>query len=117
MVTKKKRTRVWTSEDRAAHRVFEKSRREAFNDSLIDLARRVPSLAGTRRLNKHLIVNHSIARLHSQRQLCLSAANELSHLIHERDELLAEVNQWRSASGAPFTPRQARPVGKHLQTL
>ena len=31
----KKRIRNFTREDRAAHRVFEKSRREAFNESLL----------------------------------------------------------------------------------
>lgn len=31
----KKRVRVWTEDDRAKHRVFEKSRREAFSDSLL----------------------------------------------------------------------------------
>lgn len=31
---KKKRTRNWTAEDRAVHRVFEKSRREAFSERL-----------------------------------------------------------------------------------
>lgn len=32
--TKKKRIRNWTAEDRALHREFEKSRREAFSESL-----------------------------------------------------------------------------------
>lgn len=31
----KKRIRVWTEDDRAKHRVFEKGRREAFSDSLL----------------------------------------------------------------------------------
>lgn len=31
---RKKRVRNWTAEDRAKHRVFEKSRREAFNERL-----------------------------------------------------------------------------------
>jgi hypothetical protein len=31
----RKRIRVWTEDDRAKHRVFEKSRREAFSDSLM----------------------------------------------------------------------------------
>ncbi|KAF2179398.1 hypothetical protein K469DRAFT_596168, partial [Zopfia rhizophila CBS 207.26] len=117
MTSKRKRIRVWTPEDRAAHRVFEKSRREAFNDNLIDLARQIPSLARTRRLNKHMIVDHSITRHKLQRQLCLYAAQELSVLVTERDELLAEVNRWRLASAAPVTPREARPVGQHLQCL
>ncbi|KAF2651599.1 hypothetical protein K491DRAFT_606604, partial [Lophiostoma macrostomum CBS 122681] len=96
---KKKRIRVWTPEDRAAHRVFEKSRREAFNDSMIDLARQIPSLARTRRLNKHMIVDHSIVRHQVQRQLCVDAAQEIRSLLAERDELLMEVNQWRSTGG------------------
>lgn len=33
--TKKKRIRNWTAEDRALHREFEKSRREAFSESLM----------------------------------------------------------------------------------
>lgn len=31
----RKRIRVWSEDDRAKHRVFEKSRREAFSDSLM----------------------------------------------------------------------------------
>ncbi|KAF2108037.1 hypothetical protein BDV96DRAFT_653243 [Lophiotrema nucula] len=117
MASKKKRVRNWTPEDRAAHRVFEKSRREAFNDSLIDLARQVPSLATARRLNKHMIVDHSIARLQSQRNMCLAAADEARGLIAERDQLLAEVNHWRASSGAPFTAAEASPLGHNLETL
>ncbi|KAF2642336.1 hypothetical protein P280DRAFT_396064, partial [Massarina eburnea CBS 473.64] len=97
--TKKKRVRTWTAEERAAHRVFEKSRREAFNDSMIDLARHIPSLVGTRRLNKHMIVEHSIARHQAQRKLCTSVLSDMQALVAERNELLTEVNQWRTASG------------------
>lgn len=32
---KKKRIRHWTAEERAAHRVFERSRREAFKERLL----------------------------------------------------------------------------------
>lgn len=39
----KRRIRNWTAEDRAAHRVFEKSRREAFNGRiLVGLGRKPP---------------------------------------------------------------------------
>lgn len=31
---RKKRVRNWTAEDRARHRIFERSRREAFNERL-----------------------------------------------------------------------------------
>ncbi|KAF1846780.1 uncharacterized protein K460DRAFT_417799 [Cucurbitaria berberidis CBS 394.84] len=115
--SRRKRVRTWTSEERAAHRVFEKCRREAFNDSMIQLARHIPSLAGTRRLNKHMIVDHSIARHESQRRLCIAAARSAQALITERDELLAEVNQWRSASAVPLPPREAAPVGQQLHEL
>ncbi|KAF2679527.1 hypothetical protein K458DRAFT_393948 [Lentithecium fluviatile CBS 122367] len=114
---RKKRIRTWTPEERAAHRVFEKSRRDAFNDSMIELAKQVPSLVGTRRLNKHMIVEHSIARHQAQRQLCLSAAQSVQALLAERDELLAEVNQWRSAAGVALPPREEGPAGQQLQEL
>ncbi|PVI01709.1 hypothetical protein DM02DRAFT_654188 [Periconia macrospinosa] len=113
---KKKRVRKWTSEERAAHRIFEKSRREAFNDSMIDLARHIPSLTGTRRLNKHMIVEHSVARHRAQRQLAMSALEDMQALIAERDELLAEVNQWRTASSA-LPLREVESRGKNLQEL
>jgi hypothetical protein len=32
---RKKRVRTWTASDRARHRVFEKGRREAFNERLM----------------------------------------------------------------------------------
>lgn len=64
-----------------------------------------------------MIVEHSIARHQSQRQLCLSTAQQLQALLAEREELLAEVNQWRSASGAPLPPKEARPVGQKLKEL
>jgi len=35
IVKERKRIRIWTPDDRAAHRVFEKGRREAFNDNVI----------------------------------------------------------------------------------
>lgn len=40
---RKKRVRNWTAQDRAKHRVFEKGRREAFNNSLMVHHRRLIS--------------------------------------------------------------------------
>ncbi|PSN74033.1 hypothetical protein BS50DRAFT_615012 [Corynespora cassiicola Philippines] len=114
---KKKRIRVWTAEDRAAHRLFEKSRREAFNDGLIDLARQIPSLASMKRLNKHLIVEHSIKRHKEQRQLRCDASQELRRILAERDDLLTEVNHWRSLSRPSIMPRKATPMGTSLKRL
>lgn len=64
-----------------------------------------------------MIADHSISRHKAQRQLCISSANELRNLLAERDELLAEVNQWRSAAGVPLVPRKARSIGQHLEKL
>ena len=64
-----------------------------------------------------MIVDHSIARHESQRRLCVSAAQSAQALIAERDELLAEVNQWRSANAVPLPPREAMPVGQQLHEL
>lgn len=41
----KKRVRVWTEDDRAKHRVFEKGRREAFSDSLLVRSERIVAIA------------------------------------------------------------------------
>lgn len=49
--------------------------------------------------------------------MCLAAAEEIQELLAERDELLDEINRWRVASGAPITPREARPVGENLWKL
>jgi hypothetical protein len=43
----KKRVRVWTEDDRAKHRVFEKGRREAFSDSLLVRDRAITAFAYT----------------------------------------------------------------------
>ena len=64
-----------------------------------------------------MIVDHSIVRHQEQRQTCEEAAQEIRSLLAERDELLMEVNQWRSAGGPSFTPRQARPVSRRLQQV
>ncbi|KAI1336480.1 hypothetical protein F5Y15DRAFT_200359 [Xylariaceae sp. FL0016] len=98
---KKKRVRNFTENDRAAHRVFEKSRREAFKEALTNLASLLPSLAETepQRLSKHVVVDESIAFIRSQQSRIDAAAEQLQATERERDELLAEVNQWRTQSG------------------
>ncbi|GIZ49433.1 hypothetical protein CKM354_001246300 [Cercospora kikuchii] len=89
-----KRVRKWTKEDRAKHRIVEKERREAFNESLMKLAALIPALETSpqSQLSKHVVVNASIR----QHELQMEA---LATVIAERDALLAEVNQWRSLCG------------------
>src|SRR4051812_30689687 len=63
-----------------------------------------------------MIVEHSVARHRAQRQLAVSVLEDVQALIAERDDLLAEVNQWRTASsGLPL--REVECHGKHLQEL
>lgn len=94
--SKKKRTRIFTPEDRASHRLIEKQRRESLNESFLELARLVPELAQVRQLSKSIIVNKSIAHLRSVRAMNLAAAPEIRSLLAEYESLLAEVNVWRS---------------------
>lgn len=93
---KKKRIRVFTPDDRATHRVIEKQRREALNERFIELARLLPGLASHHRLSKSIIVHESIAHHKKQRAAQLTAAREIRCLLSEREELLAEVNDWRT---------------------
>ncbi|CAK7213461.1 hypothetical protein SBRCBS47491_001807 [Sporothrix bragantina] len=87
----RKRIRHFTSGDRAAHRVFERARREAFREKLIELAELLPTLkeADASRLSKHTVVHESIARHQEQMQ-------QIDTLTRERDELQAEVARWRA---------------------
>jgi hypothetical protein len=64
-----------------------------------------------------MIVEHSISRLQNERQLRLAAASELQRLVAERDQLLAEVNCWRTSSGTLFTSIEPAPLGPNLVTL
>ncbi|PPJ59556.1 hypothetical protein CBER1_09798 [Cercospora berteroae] len=103
-----KRVRKWTKEDRAKHRVVEKERREAFNESLMELAALIPALETSpqSQLSKHVVVNASIR----QHELQMEA---LATVIAERDALLAEVNQWRSLceAGAMQVPGDLNSLG------
>ncbi|CRG84234.1 hypothetical protein PISL3812_01547 [Talaromyces islandicus] len=107
----KKRVRNFTPADRAAHRVFEKSRREAFNDQLMELARLIPAISSAPRLSKHTIVNESIAYHRTQDRHCLAGIRGIQALITERDELLEEVNSLRALLQPGATAgRVARPL-------
>ncbi|KAL1908052.1 hypothetical protein Sste5344_006050 [Sporothrix stenoceras] len=90
----RKRVRHFTSNDRAAHRVFERARREAFREKLIELAELLPNLedADASRLSKHMVVHESISRHHEQMRA-------IDALTRERDELRAEVTRWRAQAG------------------
>ncbi|KND86763.1 hypothetical protein TOPH_08615 [Tolypocladium ophioglossoides CBS 100239] len=108
---KKKRVRNWTEDDRAVHRVFERSRREAFKERLqasLTLASLVPSLRGLEpnRLSKHVVINESIALLQTKQQKATGSPETVDALLAEREELLAELNTWRASAG--LDARQAR---------
>ncbi|KAI0505986.1 hypothetical protein F5B22DRAFT_651150 [Xylaria bambusicola] len=113
---KKKRVRNFTEDDRAAHRIFEKSRREAFKEALTvslnvitrafclpanksrkNLASLLPALADTepQRLSKHVVVDESIAFIKAQHEQIRTFNEHLESVKTERDELLAELNHWR----------------------
>ncbi|KAF4865659.1 hypothetical protein CGCSCA1_v013891 [Colletotrichum siamense] len=98
----KKRVRNFTADDRAAHRIFEKGRREAFKERLIELAANLPALADTdpQRLSKHVVIDESIAR---------------HKLLEKREELLDEVNNWRRNNGALM--RQPRPLNVNMDAF
>ncbi|KAK1710000.1 uncharacterized protein BDZ83DRAFT_561321, partial [Colletotrichum acutatum] len=104
----KKRVRNFSADDRAAHRIFERGRREAFKERLIELAGQLPVLADTdpERLSKHVVVNESIARHKLLENRCVDALRDIESLLRERDELLAEINVWRGNAGAsPQLPK------------
>ncbi|KKY16854.1 putative basic helix-loop-helix dimerization region bhlh [Phaeomoniella chlamydospora] len=116
----KKRVRNFTENDRAAHRVFEKGRREHFKEKLIELARLIPDLAETdsRRLSKHVVIDESIKRHKRLKSRCDTAVREIKALRQERDDLLKEVNIWRRGYGPPGTVSlQARPQDKAVSDL
>ncbi|KAF4999219.1 hypothetical protein FDECE_11573 [Fusarium decemcellulare] len=97
----KKRVRNFTADDRAAHRIFEKKRRESFRERLNDLARELPALAGKNpsRLSKHDVLDESISRHKLMQATSLDLVESLKTILQERDELLAEVNSWRATAG------------------
>lgn len=98
---KKKRIRNWTADDRAAHRVFERSRREAFKERLTTLASLIPSLRSTdpNRLSKHVVIDQSVALHKAEQQKIAESDQKIHRLAAERDELLSELNTWRLNAG------------------
>ncbi|KAI8950025.1 hypothetical protein F4801DRAFT_579802 [Xylaria longipes] len=113
---KKKRVRNFTEDDRAAHRIFEKSRREAFKEALTNLASLLPALADTepQRLSKHVVVDEGITVIRSQHEQIKTMTERLEAVETERDELLAELNHWRSGAGIEL--RQANTIAHHGDT-
>ncbi|KAI0474360.1 hypothetical protein F4859DRAFT_88360 [Xylaria cf. heliscus] len=113
---KKKRVRNFTEDDRAAHRIFEKSRREAFKEALTNLASLLPALTETepQRLSKHVVVNESITVIRSQHEQIKTMTERLEAVETERDELLTELNQWRNGAGMEL--RQANTIVHHGDT-
>ncbi|KAJ5117414.1 hypothetical protein N7448_011046 [Penicillium atrosanguineum] len=108
---KKKRIRNWTAENRAVHREFEKSRREAFGEHLAELTALLPMLNTEQRPSKHIVVDASIAQHKAQQARIAQATRAIQSLIAEREALLREVNSIR-AMYQPGTrvPRQAQPI-------
>ncbi|KAL7815517.1 hypothetical protein V8C26DRAFT_125376 [Trichoderma gracile] len=98
---KKKRIRNWTADDRAAHRVFERSRREAFKERLTLLAGLIPSLRLTdpNRLSKHVVIDQSVALHKAEQQQIAESLDKINRLVAERDHLLSELNTWRLNAG------------------
>ncbi|KAI0189981.1 hypothetical protein EV127DRAFT_97497 [Xylaria flabelliformis] len=92
---------VELASNRIAHRIFEKSRREAFKEALINLASLLPTLADTepQRLSKHVVVDESITVIRSQHEQIKTMTECLKAVETERDELLAELGHWRSGAG------------------
>ncbi|KAI1745210.1 hypothetical protein F4680DRAFT_178623 [Xylaria scruposa] len=113
---KKKRVRNFTDDDRAAHRIFEKSRREAFKEALINLASLLPALADTepQRLSKHVVVDESITFIRSQHEQIKTMTERLKAVETERDGLLAELGHWRNGAGIEL--RQVNTLVHHGDT-
>ncbi|KIH87039.1 hypothetical protein SPBR_05187 [Sporothrix brasiliensis 5110] len=106
----RKRVRQFTSDDRAAHRIFERWRREAFREKLIELAEMLPSLAGAdiNRLSKHTVVHESISRHHEQ-------TRQIDTLTRERDELRDEVTRWCTQAGLPAADTSRSGPGREAE--
>ncbi|CAL5873299.1 uncharacterized protein PFLUO_LOCUS7570 [Penicillium psychrofluorescens] len=115
---KKKRVRNWTAEDRAVHWEFEKSRREAFSERLLELVRLIPMLKEENRPSKHIIVDASISYHKTQQNRCAHATEAINMLIAERDGLLQEVNALRALyQPGACEPRQATPLDPTVQDM
>ncbi|EHK20514.1 uncharacterized protein TRIVIDRAFT_223832 [Trichoderma virens Gv29-8] len=113
---KKKRIRNWTADDRAAHRVFERSRREAFKERLTTLASLIPSLRSTdpNRLSKHVVIDQSVALHKAEQKEIAESLQRINRLVAERDDLLSELNTWRLNAG--LEARQVRVTADDSET-
>ncbi|KAH0525736.1 hypothetical protein TsFJ059_009156 [Trichoderma semiorbis] len=113
---KKKRIRNWTADDRAAHRVFERSRREAFKERLTTLASLIPSLRSTdpNRLSKHVVIDQSVALHKAEQKEIAESLQRINRLVAERDDLLSELNTWRLNAGLEV--HQARVTAEDPET-
>jgi hypothetical protein len=113
---------VWTEDDRAKHRVFEKGRREAFSDSLLvsdmsytsklywlrviqALARFLPSLTSVKesKLSKHTIVDESLKYHEVQKTKLEDLQKAVDNLQAEKEALLTELSGWRDCLDAEPT--------------
>ncbi|KAL2210153.1 hypothetical protein CC79DRAFT_1330543 [Sarocladium strictum] len=83
----------------ARNLAYEKSRRQDLNNDFVSLARLVPALAHAKRLNKNLIVKESIQHLQKRRDVCISAARDMQHLLEENERLRVEVRSLREHQG------------------
>ncbi|KAK7746754.1 hypothetical protein SLS53_001942 [Cytospora paraplurivora] len=104
---RKKRVRHFTEDDRAAHRAFEKERREAFRDRLLAMAELLPSLRdrNPQALSKHVVVEEGITHITALNARLEEAAQQMHAIVKERDDILSELNRWRSQAGvAPREP-------------
>ncbi|UKZ78816.1 hypothetical protein TrVFT333_006561 [Trichoderma virens FT-333] len=94
---KKKRIRNWTADDRAAHRVFERSRREAFKERLT-----------------HVVIDQSVALHKAEQKEIAESLQRISRLVAERDDILSELNTWRLNAG--LEARQVRVTADDSET-
>lgn len=71
-----------------------------------NLSKLTPSLKDVdpSKLSKHVVLDESIALHKSQQQKLSASMRQVDSLLAERDEILAELNQWRSSFG--LNPRQ-----------
>lgn len=65
------------------------------------LAGEIPSLQSTdpNRLSKHVVLDESVSLHRSQKSQVATAVREADALRAERDDLLTEVNRWRTGAG------------------
>ncbi|KAJ6443392.1 cAMP-dependent protein kinase regulatory subunit [Purpureocillium lavendulum] len=115
---KKKRIRNWTADDRAVHRVFERSRREAFKERLQTLASLVPSLQSVdpNRLSKHVVVDESITFIKAEQRSTAHSLRTVDALLAEREGLLSELNRWRASAGLDVRLPQDLPADTPTQS-